>query len=699
MNERIVVNGEDLDLYPNSDIALSIRVNDVSDISTRNSTYSSTTKIPITSKNKRIFEFLGSSGSGSEVPYKKLRCRYFKNGVEIVKNGYIQVKKTKFENTYSIVIFEGIVDFAEAIGKKKIGQLNAATSYSHIRTMAKVVNSLSNEEGYIYAIQDNVNRKENDFIEFNKVIVDRMIPAFFSRTVFIAIIEEAGYNYEGEIFENEKLKQEVFTMEYGSIDSDIRFSKMFPKVTQADFIKDILVRYGVLMRLNGSTLEFRYFEDVISGGFGIKDFTNKVVDISEEDYDAGYAQSNLFTFDYKDSLNDEGNAYLSVFNENLKSEKQFYKSIFDYNRDFSIFGFTAGFSTVKAFNVPLVEIEVDADTGLDVFKALSNKSGIYEVDRTEADFQIKENSQANYVTITASEVLLKNDAVRWVNYLNENYGRFQRILNNFKRISVKLKLTSIDIHNLDLFSIIYLKQKAQYYYLNSLSLRNEFGVADMIQINGLADAGSGIELPDDVLIFISGVAIYQPDGVFQFTSGFITSYSIAGYIPVSLSISYIQLDSENGIPTGLEFYTEGISIDSPTQHNQVLPLFQENTCGWYRVQITDDNQGIVSNEVKVFMPCDDGVEPPSIELSGNFTTSEDSMNYEFKGFQPLTAAIGIRAYNFVTGAEGANASTTLTGITQDTKYTVPVNLPPSQSTWYEVILTTDTLTKTIITLI
>ena len=52
MARRIIVNGEDLDLYHDEKISFNLRVNSIADISNRNSSSSNSILIPRTGKNR-----------------------------------------------------------------------------------------------------------------------------------------------------------------------------------------------------------------------------------------------------------------------------------------------------------------------------------------------------------------------------------------------------------------------------------------------------------------------------------------------------------------------------------------------------------------------------------------------------------------------------------------------------------------------
>jgi hypothetical protein len=90
MQERIIIDGEYLDLYPNESINLNIQINNISDITTRNSSYTNSLNIPRTAKNQRLLGYVGVMGNTTNVPYRLLRCRYLRDTITVLYNGYLQ---------------------------------------------------------------------------------------------------------------------------------------------------------------------------------------------------------------------------------------------------------------------------------------------------------------------------------------------------------------------------------------------------------------------------------------------------------------------------------------------------------------------------------------------------------------------------------------------------------------------------------
>ncbi|OCK42540.1 hypothetical protein BA195_10210 [Tenacibaculum soleae] len=699
---RIVVNGEDLKLYPKESINLNLQVNDISDISTRNSTYSNTLQIPRCSTNDKIFEFLGVLGNTSRSPYKKIKCKYLVNNVPLISNGYLQITKTT-DTDYSIVLFDGIIDLAEKIKDASISDLGVATFYSHQRNETTILNSLDNTSGYVYAFQNNIENVITPHWLHSRHTVNKMYPVFFVKTILIAILEEAGYKYKGELFDNEDLSGEVFSMSNGIEDSFMDFRKVFPKIKQSSFLKDVLNRYGQIIKLEGDTINFISMDSLLVGEYGYSDLTDKFIEINEEKYNLNYGQSNKFTFNYSDKFNTNGDGYLYVQNDTLPPTKITYTSIFDYNTSTSKYeneNAPVPENVPVLYNIPLIEVKTETidENEVEVIKSKSFNSSLFKIIKTGNNFEIGDGILSGYRVINSQETILSKEFTNWEYYLNKNYTRIQHILNNFKTINVSLKLNEIDIYNLDFFNLYFLQQTGKYYFLNKVQTNNQISKVELTEVNGALINNQVIQPPTTLSINITNVVVTQPTPDYSI-AGINVQYNFGGYTPESARIIFTQLDGENGEPTG---YSKTLSLDvNNNSHNE---LISTNNCGWYQIQIIENDNNIESNIVQTYIQCDvSTVETPSIDVMLLDIEDIDAngaaigFKYRFNHFTPTTATASIRAYNFNTGAFGETVNINLTNLQSDTIHKVDNITRPNTNVFYiyhQVTIVTDTLTST-----
>ncbi|WP_418513721.1 hypothetical protein [Corallibacter sp.] len=699
---RIIVNGEDLDLYPQDSVNLNIKVNDLADISTRNSTFSNTVKIPATDKNKRLFGYLGIIGNQSRKPYEKVRCHYISNDLPLINDGYLQIKSTSSKE-FNIVLFDGIIDLSERISGKNISDLSLFSSLNHTRSSSSIVASLDNISGYTYPFANYVFNESMDFGLLGKVTASEMMPMVFIKTVLIKIIEEAGYTYSGNIFNNEEFSNEVFSMNEGIVENVIDFTLCLPKISQVNFIKDILNRYGLILRLKDNNIEFAYLEDILAGNYGFIDWTHKLNEIKSEKYNTNYAQNNLFSFNYSDKANTDGDGTLFVTNETLDLNKTLYKSVFDFNSDVTLYN-SNGF--VTTYNLPLFEYK-EEDEEI-VLKPKKFNPCLFKLNRTGNDFEIRETtfSADTYNVISDLELIPTTSGCSWTEYLNDKYPRLQSVLNHYKTVTADLNLSTIDLHNLDLFKIYFFSQTGQYYYLNSVKSNGLKTSAELTQINKLLEDKGFILPPNEANLKVTSLTKFCPSD-FNYQFGFTINYEIEGYQPEQLFLIINKLDGEGG--NVISTFTTEASLNY-LQYTHYLSYYSDLESGWYNVQLFDPQTNIYSDIEEIYIDCFEGEEPepstePSIEIISYFydlaLNGEKRMGYKFNNFTPTSATMLIRGYDYVNGQpEGNTISIPLNNLTQDELHIVEnITTPSGLYIFYQVKIVTSIITKTVTTLI
>lgn len=193
MAKRILISGEELDLYYDNEINFNMKVNTLGDISNRNSSNSNSIEIPRTANNEQILGYVGVMGNTSDTPYTSLRCDYIVGGTYIVTNGYLQILEAN-EDKYRIVIHDGIIDFTALLGNSVISDLDYSPE-NHILDFGTFENSFANTSGYIYALGD-----------FGKdmsgvVSVETIAPSMYAHTIWDRIFASRGLNYTGSFFD------------------------------------------------------------------------------------------------------------------------------------------------------------------------------------------------------------------------------------------------------------------------------------------------------------------------------------------------------------------------------------------------------------------------------------------------------------------------------------------------------------------
>ena len=269
----VTANGKQLDLFEGEDINLTYQINNISDISTRNSTYSNTIKFPKTSKNISIFENLGINGNTSLVPYKKLPCTYKSDTIPIISSGYMQVMETN-NDSFDAAIFDGIINLSERIKGQKLSDLDFG-EYNHFLTETLWLDSHNNLEGYTYPFADYGGKYDGDLWQ-----IEYQVPALFLSTLWKMIFKQNGYTFEGDLFDSEDFKRKIITPNSGIEVTNVAPStdsldSSYSTTTETGFYSgNNRVTHNFIMPLsftNGNTNNF-----IVTNGEIISNYTGRI---------------------------------------------------------------------------------------------------------------------------------------------------------------------------------------------------------------------------------------------------------------------------------------------------------------------------------------------------------------------------------------------------------------------------------------
>ena len=84
MTRELIIEGQHVDLAPDTDITLEFVNNIIGDIGKISLSRSYTVKIPKTIRNTRILDDPGRPGHESGVPRRFLNARYYRNGIDLI---------------------------------------------------------------------------------------------------------------------------------------------------------------------------------------------------------------------------------------------------------------------------------------------------------------------------------------------------------------------------------------------------------------------------------------------------------------------------------------------------------------------------------------------------------------------------------------------------------------------------------------
>lgn len=199
MSYLIYINGQEVEA-PNVNFARTLQVNDIGNITNRNSNFTQSIKLERTARNKGIFEQAYNVGSQTNVPYRKATCDVIDadTGLHIIYKGWAVLLESN-DKEYSITIYDGVIDFYKSIDNLTLTECSIQ-DLNHIKSVANVINSWSGNLPYRYILAD---YNGNNLTPAGSVNIDFQVPSAKVSYLWEKVFEYVGFNFEGSIFDHE----------------------------------------------------------------------------------------------------------------------------------------------------------------------------------------------------------------------------------------------------------------------------------------------------------------------------------------------------------------------------------------------------------------------------------------------------------------------------------------------------------------
>ena len=110
-------------------IPITLSVSDIGDIGRRQGARSATFKIPRTSHNEELLDFVSILTYDSASRDKKIPCNLWENAT-LIKKGFLSI--TGIDDTISAVFFGDNVDWFQLIDGKQLNDILFPSEYDHI---------------------------------------------------------------------------------------------------------------------------------------------------------------------------------------------------------------------------------------------------------------------------------------------------------------------------------------------------------------------------------------------------------------------------------------------------------------------------------------------------------------------------------------------------------------------------------------
>lgn len=195
---ELFIEDQPMELSEGTVIALTRQVNDIADLQNREFDRTNSFTIPRSPSNDLVFENADLLVSDTLRPYRKLNARLRIDGYDEIRNG-VGILDGITDQGYKLVIYSGLLDFFDVIGKKTLQDLDLS-AFDHVFNLTTVADSQTNTTGFIYAVADYGNLPFTTRV----IPIQQQGPSFFLRTLIDQIFTDAGFTKSGTIFSDQQ---------------------------------------------------------------------------------------------------------------------------------------------------------------------------------------------------------------------------------------------------------------------------------------------------------------------------------------------------------------------------------------------------------------------------------------------------------------------------------------------------------------
>lgn len=230
---QIIAAKTTLDTYDDIDISLNFQIDDILDITKRNSSYSKTIKVPGTANNNKFFKRIFDVNIDAAFfnPVKKIYCE-LRIGDNQIITGDLQLIDIIINNKkvdYEIVITGQLKSILTDFGDLTLRNLDLS-EYNHTRSQQNIQNSwtynIKNQgvdtqygepgTGYVYPYI--INGNSTDI--YDRLYTYDLFPSVYVKTVIDKIFDSAGYTYTSDFFNSDYFKKLILPYVNDKIEKD-----------------------------------------------------------------------------------------------------------------------------------------------------------------------------------------------------------------------------------------------------------------------------------------------------------------------------------------------------------------------------------------------------------------------------------------------------------------------------------------------
>jgi hypothetical protein len=270
------------------------------------------------------------------------------------------------------------------------------------------------------------------------------------------------------------------SLQINELTNAVLFEEEFAGMSIKQFVSEILWRFNLTMFkdpfLNSYTL--KYLSEIVNG-FAMP-YSDKFVSLESENYIVGeYGQRSWLRHKYDDDNSFYNDGYFDVNNTNLPDAKTIIKSNI-YSPEFNLSNaLELGLGNTYKFWNKEVKDNGDVD-----YKPVSNR--FYFLKSVPLTQSLSFKSDVLQTTATASGGRIESFTnLKFSEIVDAYYSEMQQLLNQSKMMNVQLRLTEIDIVNMDFSKPIHIEQLGGNFLINTIQnfIPNQLTKVQLIKLS------------------------------------------------------------------------------------------------------------------------------------------------------------------------------------------------------------------------
>lgn len=190
----VKINGVELDLFPDEKVVQTFSLFNINDITTRQSEYTNSFKVPKTNNNIEIIQYSDYINNTSSFPFQKINAEIYINGF-LFKKGFIEL--IEISDEINLRFYTGNIGYYYFLKQRSLKDIDPNNNTSLITNwnLAAVTGLRAATDGVFFPLVDYNGMSDTG----NSVDVRRLLPAYYKLSLIEAITNDAGYSLVNEL--------------------------------------------------------------------------------------------------------------------------------------------------------------------------------------------------------------------------------------------------------------------------------------------------------------------------------------------------------------------------------------------------------------------------------------------------------------------------------------------------------------------